>query len=188
MELGEYEQGLRECPVCGRQTDSLKQYQLLARMWFLLFFHAHQTAICRACPECMRRFAWRLAWGNIVSANVSWPFVMLPQALWVGVSSRIPGHSADVVLGRTPAVVVHSERERSASFFRGFFAVLTILLWWAVPVGTVLAAITFHLAYHKPGWTRTVGKWGMIGGLVVVVLFAGLLVVDKFMQAGAGPR
>lgn len=41
----------------------------------------------------MRRQVWAAAWRLLPTAYVSWPFAVLPLALWLTACSLLPGHS-----------------------------------------------------------------------------------------------
>ncbi len=82
-----------ECPVCGEETNSLKEYHVLDTLFFALFYVTWQSIDCVACPDCMRRYLAKRLLINFFSANFSWPVLVLPRYLILFGRSFTLGHS-----------------------------------------------------------------------------------------------
>lgn len=87
------------CPECGKMTDSLKVYRL-PDLWICLGVwvrYATKGHVC--CPSCMRKkillhgFTY-----NIVTANLLWPFIIMPWSIVNLFRTRSKGHSKEIVL------------------------------------------------------------------------------------------
>lgn len=83
------------CPCCGKPSDSVKCY----RLGFILFLFIAVVSQLRnevACAACMRGKIALFAAVNIITANVIWPFVILPLSLGYLIASATRGHSREV--------------------------------------------------------------------------------------------
>lgn len=85
------------CPECGKMTDSLKLYRLPA-LWVSLFVYLRYSTkghVC--CPSCMRKkillhgFTY-----NIITANIYWPFLILPWSVVNLCRTYSKGHSKEI--------------------------------------------------------------------------------------------
>jgi hypothetical protein len=90
----EIPEGSLQCPNCGKPTDSLKRYEFL----ILIFLGTHSSGRKErfaACPSCMRRYLY--AWGlsSVLTANVLWPFLILPKLASRLLATVIRGHSIE---------------------------------------------------------------------------------------------
>ncbi|MBM3994745.1 MAG: hypothetical protein FJ303_11415 [Planctomycetes bacterium] len=83
------------CPQCSESTDSLKYYSVP----FVLFFWIAGTWSLRneiGCPSCIRKSILLYGLINIVTANLLWPFIILPWTLINLARSFTSGHSSSV--------------------------------------------------------------------------------------------
>ena len=85
-----------ECPVCGQDTNSLKEYRVVESFFFAFFYLAWQSIDCVACPDCMRRYMVKRLAINFFSANFAWPVVLLPPFLILFARSFTLGHSKKI--------------------------------------------------------------------------------------------
>jgi len=85
------------CPECGKMTDSLKVYRLPA-LWISLFVYLRYTSkghVC--CPSCMRKKIMLHGFTyNIITANIYWPFLILPWSIVNLCRTYSKGHSKEV--------------------------------------------------------------------------------------------
>lgn len=86
------------CPKCGRMTDSMKFYRLPDKWLFLGVYLSYSSRVHLCCPECMRKqillhgFTY-----NIITANLMWPFLIMPWSVVNLCRSYQKGHSPEVV-------------------------------------------------------------------------------------------
>lgn len=85
-----------ECPVCGQDTNSMKEYEVLDEFFFLMKRSKISTIDCVACLDCMRRYMIKRLLINFLSAHLSWPFVVLPPFLILFARSFTLGHSKKI--------------------------------------------------------------------------------------------
>jgi hypothetical protein len=84
-----------DCPVCGQPTGNLK----CCEMWDVFFLCLMVSWNVRdelGCPRCIRLKLLVYTLVNLFTANVLWPFLILPINLVHLVSSFWPGHSHKV--------------------------------------------------------------------------------------------
>ena len=179
MESDGPENALLPCPVCFRQTDSLKQYRYVNWCVFFLAGAVWQGAVCRACPACMRQFLWRRCLSNAVPAHLVWLVGLLPWALWLIATSYRPGHSRAVVRGVTPEMAVaHEMAQRELSWAR-VAAVLSVLLFWLPLIGLVVGAVACWLNRHSASWTRRASQVSLTASALVHAVLGVLFVVEE---------
>ncbi len=83
------------CPKCQRTTDSLKQYSV-PTVLFIVIAWAVRRSTEVACPSCMRKTVLRQTLINVPTANILWPFVILPYAGIEFYRSSRKGHSTEI--------------------------------------------------------------------------------------------
>jgi len=81
------------CPVCGQETDRVKQHRYMTLCVFLVTVAVWEWKTHRACPKCMRRFVGWKCLLNLIPGNLLWFVLMLPWALGLVVASYRSGHS-----------------------------------------------------------------------------------------------
>lgn len=83
------------CPVCSRDTESLKRYGLIHFVLFLGIAARWRAGPFIACPRCMRRRVLKDTFSplRILAANLMWLLAIVPYNLGVFIASTIPGHS-----------------------------------------------------------------------------------------------
>lgn len=87
-----------KCPVCGAYTHSLKLYNLPKLDLFALFFRYHIDDVFICCPSCMRRkILLRGFTYNILTANIIWPFIVLPRMIVKLIRTTTYGHSKELM-------------------------------------------------------------------------------------------
>jgi hypothetical protein len=90
------EPDLRFCGYCGKETGSLKDFELPAVL-FVPFpycpYISAETEPISACPACMRWYITKFLLCNIVTANVLWPVVSLLPSLYLFARTMRKGHS-----------------------------------------------------------------------------------------------
>ena len=83
-----------ECPECGRQSDSIKQYTLPYKWIFLGVVLYHQDIEYTCCPECMRKHIFMRGFTyHILTTHVMWPFFIFPWSMIQLLRSFTKGHS-----------------------------------------------------------------------------------------------
>jgi hypothetical protein len=172
------EWSLLPCPVCGRETDSLKQYRYVSWCVFFLAGAIWQPVIYRACPVCMRRFLWKKCLANVLPAHILWLVGLLPWTLALIAASSRPGHSRAVRLGVTPAMAAAREMARGELSWGRVFAVLSLLLWWLPVIGLGFAAVAYFLNRWSPTWTNRASQVGFVAAGLVHVALAVLFLVE----------
>jgi hypothetical protein len=96
------------CPHCGQPSNSMKQCKLLGIL-FAFFFAASQTSTVNACRSCMRGKILTHAAINIVTANILFPFVILPVSIYQMIRIQQSGHDDAII-----AEIQVAMRERAA--------------------------------------------------------------------------
>jgi hypothetical protein len=70
---------LTPCPRCGKSSNKIYHMQMGA----VLFLFVYARADFRyesGCRTCMRRAILRFAFVNLITANIMWPFFILPMS------------------------------------------------------------------------------------------------------------
>ncbi|MFO0881615.1 MAG: hypothetical protein U0840_30325 [Gemmataceae bacterium] len=164
-----------QCPMCGLPTEHLKRARYMRLLVFLFVGSWWQEEIITACPSCLRRRVWRNCFINLLPANLLWPFLMLPWALVLTLTSRSRGHSK-VVLDEMKAMDEYSRRMQAqgalapglgaryelrvredASFFR-IMAVVALLTFWLPLLGLLITLLAWYLNRGIEGWTARVSR------------------------------
>lgn len=84
------------CPICNIETDSLKSYEIGTIVFvFVAWFFRSKVETC--CPRCMRGKIFDFLVTNGLTANVVWPFTVLPYGIVLLVSTFRTGHSKSVL-------------------------------------------------------------------------------------------
>jgi hypothetical protein len=158
---------LLACPVCGQETDRLKQYRYLNWCVYFGAGAVWQAVVHRACPTCMRPFLWRKCLVTALPANLLWLAGLLPWALCLMAASYRPSHSRAVAQGVTPAMAAAREvAQRDLSLGR-VLAILAVLVFWLPVIGLVFAVLAYLVNRHSPTWTYRASKISLImSGLV----------------------
>ncbi len=192
MRFDERETRLLSCPVCGQQTDSLKEYRYVRWCVFLLAGAIYQAATFSACPRCMRGLLGRSLLINALPANVVWLVGLLPWGLILLSATYRQGHSravrqalamAEATQGKTPVlggiaspfvaqevVTAHGE---DVSWPR-VSAVVAILTCWLPYLGLLFGLWALYLNRGESGWQRVCSLIGVsvsgVLSLAVVLL------------------
>ena len=83
------------CPHCNAETDSLKYYNMPIFLFlFVVWMSWSKDEL--ACPSCMRGKIAGYCALNIVTANILWPFIILPWTIINLLRSFTRGHSNGV--------------------------------------------------------------------------------------------
>lgn len=169
---------LLACPACGRVTDRLKQFRQLRWLVFLGHFHWHQTEFVRACPPCMRTRAWWRCLANIPTAHIIWPLVVLPMAIVTTVRSFQPGHSAEILEGKTPEYLAYLENKSPELSWHRLMAVVALITCWLPLFGLLLSWWAWWLNRGYIGWRRMVSGISLIIAILLHMLIAGLALYE----------
>ena len=89
------ESDVRKCPICGKETDSLKEYVLIGFTFWIAMITTYRHDIT-ACPKCMRKMIRTLLLRYLLRSNLLYPFVLL----WNGIAyfkTSQKGHSNRIV-------------------------------------------------------------------------------------------
>ncbi len=84
------------CPQCQQPSDSIKCYRL-GFIVFLFLFAVHQTKNEIGCPSCIRKALATSGAINLITANILWPFIILPWYVILLICSFTKGHSKEVL-------------------------------------------------------------------------------------------
>lgn len=95
---GDYPE-LLPCPMCGQETDRLKQFHLPTVILFAVVVWAFRSDTVTACPKCMRRSICRRYFGNLLPGNIV-TFCLTSHFLLLGLSTREAWHSPGVLEGQ----------------------------------------------------------------------------------------
>ena len=85
-----------ECPVCGKQSDSLKSYTL-PDITFLFIAIRWGSEHHIACADCLRKTILQNAAISIVKANLFWPILVFPCLSVNLTRTFVKGHSEDII-------------------------------------------------------------------------------------------
>ncbi len=87
-----------QCPDCGQVTDSLKVYRLPAVVVFIGIYARVASKGHIGCPSCMRKkILFHGMTYNIVTANLIWPFLILPWTVVNLLRTLSKGHSSEII-------------------------------------------------------------------------------------------
>lgn len=89
---------LKECPECGRMTDSLKSYALFEKCVFLICYISFRRVQYTCCPDCMRKHLIEkgILTSNVITANFFWLMFILPLTIIELYLCSKKGHSEGV--------------------------------------------------------------------------------------------
>jgi pSer/pThr/pTyr-binding forkhead associated (FHA) protein len=86
---------LIQCPRCGRPSDSIKQFRM-GVLIFVIFAYFVRWNVEAGCPSCIRLATLRFTLINLLTANLVWPFLILPMSIFHLVRSFNKGHSPGI--------------------------------------------------------------------------------------------
>lgn len=84
------------CPECRQPSENIKRSQIFS-LFFLFVGARWQIRTFTVCDECMRREIIKNGLINILTANVLFPFIILPTSVYQYIRSYEKGHSKGVV-------------------------------------------------------------------------------------------
>jgi hypothetical protein len=90
------DQDLQMCHYCGKETLSLKYFELPKVLCLIAFYvpvMSFETEPINACPSCMRCYIAKFLLCNIVTANILWPPLSLLPSLYFFAMTIPKGHS-----------------------------------------------------------------------------------------------
>lgn len=85
-----------KCPQCGQPSENIKRSNIFS-VFFLFVVARWQMRTMTMCDECMRGEIVKNALINILTANILFPFIILPTSIYQYVRSHEKGHSKGVV-------------------------------------------------------------------------------------------
>ena len=83
-----------ECPVCKKETHSLKKFVFNLASFYLISFTIDTYTVV-ACPECMEKILEKLKKSYIWRANILYPMVVLAINCLIK-KARKSGHSKNL--------------------------------------------------------------------------------------------
>jgi hypothetical protein len=89
-------QDLRSCHYCGKETGSLKSFELPTVLClFPLYIPtlSFETEPISACPSCMRWYIAKFLLCNILTANITWPAFSLLPSVYLFAMTFPKGHT-----------------------------------------------------------------------------------------------
>jgi hypothetical protein len=84
------------CPHCHQPSDSIKRLQIWMVIYLLIGISIQRRTVT-ACQSCMREQIGKNAAINILSANILWPFIILPHSLIQLSRSYGEGHDKSIL-------------------------------------------------------------------------------------------
>lgn len=84
------------CPSCHEESDSVKNYTFISLL-FAFVAYMWQTTSQIGCPSCTRKMIGKNLLVNLLTANIVWPFIILPWNLILLLMSFTRGHSKSVL-------------------------------------------------------------------------------------------
>jgi hypothetical protein len=72
---------LYRCPVCGKQVETIK-YFTMGIFLFLYIGASWRMKTESGCPSCIRKKIYLFLAVNLLTANITWPFVILPMGIF----------------------------------------------------------------------------------------------------------
>ena len=83
------------CPECNGPSDSVKCYRMGVIVFlFVAWFSSTKNQV--GCPKCIRYKIAEFCLTNLITANVLWPFIILPWSIILLLCSCSRGHSREV--------------------------------------------------------------------------------------------
>jgi hypothetical protein len=82
------------CEYCGVDSDSIKRVRTFRYMICYLAGAFWQEEYLSGCPSCLRNKIVQRAIVNIAPANLLWPIIVMPVAVYGWMQTRKPGHSS----------------------------------------------------------------------------------------------
>ncbi len=95
---------LIHCPRCGKPSDSVKCFRM-GTIIFIFIAWSVQSKDEVGCPSCIRRAILSFALINLISANVLWPFIILPMSVFHLIRSYMKGHSSVILKNIRPTLI-----------------------------------------------------------------------------------
>lgn len=136
------------CSHCHQPSENIKRFRI---MWILFMFFAagSETHIITACDRCMRRKIVINAVFNILTANILWPFIILPMSIYQFIRTYEPGHD-DSVLAEIREFYRSSTLSKKPGIKPGQFSALAAL----VNLSRRLLIMGIHIWVHTilPEW------------------------------------
>jgi hypothetical protein len=84
------------CPHCHQPSYNIKRLQIWSII-FLFFAAARQTRTITACAGCMRREIAMNGAINILTANILFPFIILPMSVYQFWRTYEEGHDESIL-------------------------------------------------------------------------------------------
>ena len=169
------------CPVCGETTKSLKQYQFLSWGVFYLAGMIYRTIYYQACPGCMRKWLAQRTAINMIPTNILWPFVVVPWAVVLFVSTYSKGHTPDLLRRLTEeGAAAHKARRRADRdvLWARVWVIVAILFCWAPLIGLPFVILAYFMNRKATDWRRMASKVALTVSLLIHLLLMILFFVD----------
>jgi hypothetical protein len=87
---------LLECPECDRETGALKEFHFVDEYFSIVLYHKWTMTDCLACPRCMQLHLLKRLGVTIFTANIAWPFFLLPHYSYLLALTFVPRHSKSI--------------------------------------------------------------------------------------------
>jgi hypothetical protein len=115
---------------------------------------------------------------NVPTAHIIWPLVVLPMAIVTTVRSFQPGHSPEILEGKTPEYMVYLENKSQELSWHRVMAVVALITCWLPLFGLLLSWWAWWLNHGYIGWRRTVSGISLIIAILLHMLIAGLALYE----------
>ena len=84
------------CPHCRKPSDSVKQLRIMMLIFLIVGFQVRAWNAV-GCSACLRQAILRNLKINVLTANVMWPFMILPFSIVQLIRAGRKGHSKSVL-------------------------------------------------------------------------------------------
>lgn len=161
-----------ECPLCGVPTFRLKRYDLPV-VAYLIVYVIWTSRTCTGCPSCLRKKLLTNSLGNVVTAHVASPLILLWNlVLWTDTFRQ--GHAREIQATLQPPTLAEARTASTQLTLYGatFGALLGTVV--GILLGLLGGALGLLLARQRPDlldktWCGELGAalGGVLGGCML---------------------
>lgn len=170
------------CPICSRDTGSLKQIQVIQTIVAFPFFATWKVAVYQSCPQCMRAYVWKNCLRNGLTTWIAGYIILVPYTVALTLMTLWKGHSWPVAHGVTSEMHLSRTWEYVPSFTDKFLAILAAITCLIPVLGVLTSWLILWKIRWCTGWVYSVTN----ASSVVAYLSTLTIVTVEFMPPKPG--